>query len=47
MTERSMKNQIISIVIASLFLLQSCGGFKKVDTREIPISGPERAKKKR
>ena len=22
----------------------SCGGFKKVDTRKIPISGPERAK---
>ena len=23
----------------------SCGGFKKVDTRKVPISGPERAKK--
>ena len=23
----------------------SCGGFQKVDTRKVPISGPERAKK--
>ena len=26
-------------------LITSCGGFKKVDTRKVPISGPERAKK--
>ena len=25
--------------------LLNCGGFKKVDTRKVPISGPERAKK--
>ena len=25
-------------------LLASCGGFQKVDTRKVPISGPERAK---
>ena len=35
-------------IIACFFLLSSivsCGGFKKVDTRKVPISGPERAKK--
>ena len=35
-------------IIAFFFLLSSivsCGGFKKVDTRKVPISGPERAKK--
>ena len=26
-------------------ILSSCGGFQKVDTRKVPISGPERAKK--
>ena len=29
----------------SFFTFSSCGGFKKVDTRKVPISGPERAKK--
>ena len=35
-------------IFACLFLfsqITSCGGFKKVDTRKVPISGPERAKK--
>ena len=35
-------------IIACFFLfstITSCGGFKKVDTRKVPISGPERAKK--
>ena len=35
-------------IIACFFLLSSivsCGGFQKVDTRKVPISGPERAKK--
>ena len=35
-------------IFACFFLLSSivsCGGFKKVDTRKVPISGPERAKK--
>ena len=35
-------------IIACFFLFSSivsCGGFKKVDTRETPISGIERAKK--
>ena len=35
-------------IIAYFFILSSivsCGGFKKVDTRKVPISGPERAKK--
>ena len=35
-------------IIACFFLFSSivsCGGFKKVDTRKVPISGPERAKK--
>ncbi len=34
-------------IFVCLFLFSSvvaCGGFKKVDTRKIPISGPERAK---
>ncbi len=34
-------------IIVCFFLFSSivsCGGFKKVDTRKIPISGPERAK---
>ena len=34
-------------IIACFFLFSSvvsCGGFKKVDTRKVPISGPERAK---
>ena len=34
---------IASFIIFSLVV--SCGGFKKVDTRKVPISGPERAKK--
>ena len=36
-------------IIACFFLFSSivsCGGFKKVDARKVPISGPERAKKK-
>ncbi len=33
----------ISFIIISL--VSSCGGVKKVDTRKVPISGPERAKK--
>tara|TARA_X000001036_G_scaffold378531_1_gene368918 strand:- start:57 stop:590 length:534 start_codon:yes stop_codon:yes gene_type:complete len=35
-------------IFAYFFLFSaivSCGGFKKVDTRKVPISGPERAKK--
>ncbi len=35
-------------IIACFFLFSSivsCGGFQKVDTRKVPISGPERAKK--
>ena len=35
-------------IIACFFLFSSivsCGGFKKVDARKVPISGPERAKK--
>ena len=35
-------------IIAYFFILSSiisCGGFKKVYTRKVPISGPERAKK--
>ena len=34
-------------IFARFFLFSSivsCGGFKKVDTRKVPISGPERAK---
>ena len=34
-------------IIACFFLFSSivsCGGFQKVDTRKVPISGPERAK---
>jgi len=34
-------------IFACFFLFSSivsCGGFKKVDTRKVPISGPERAK---
>ena len=34
---------IASFIIFSLIV--SCGGFEKVDTRKVPISGPERAKK--
>ena len=41
-----MRNFIKIIVYSFLFSsIVSCGGFKKVDTRETPISGPERAKK--
>ena len=41
-----MRNFIKIIVCFFLFsLIVSCGGFKKVDTRKVPISGPERAKK--
>ena len=42
-----MRNFIKIIVYFFLFsLLVSCGKgfFKKVDTRKVPISGPERAK---
>ena len=41
-----MRNFIKIIVYFFLFSsVVSCGGFKKVDTREVPISGIERAKK--
>ena len=40
-----MRNFIKIIACFILFsLLTSCGGFQKVDTRKVPISGPERAK---
>ena len=40
-----MRNLIKIIASFILFLsIVSCGGFKKVDTRKVPISGPERAK---
>ena len=40
-----MRNFIKIIVCFFLFSsVVACGGFKKVDTRKIPISGPERAK---
>ena len=40
-----MRNFIKIIACFILFSsLTSCGGFKKVDTRKVPISGPERAK---
>ncbi len=40
-----MRNLIKIIASFVLFLsIVSCGGFKKVDTRKVPISGPERAK---
>ena len=41
-----MRNFIKIIVLFFLFSsVVSCGGFKKVDTRKVPISGIERAKK--
>ncbi len=41
-----MRNFIKIIAFFLIFLLTaSCGGFQKVDTRKVPISGPERAKK--
>ena len=41
-----MRNFIKIIVIFFVFsTIVSCGGFKKVDTRKVPISGIERAKK--
>ena len=41
-----MRNFIKIIACFFLFsLMVSCGGFQKVDTRKVPISGPERAKK--
>ena len=40
-----MRNLIKIIALFLLFSsIVSCGGFKKVDTRKVPISGPERAK---
>ena len=40
-----MRNFIKIVACFILFSsLTSCGGFKKVDTRKVPISGPERAK---
>tara|TARA_B100000886_G_scaffold315362_1_gene253281 strand:+ start:491 stop:1006 length:516 start_codon:yes stop_codon:yes gene_type:complete len=40
-----MRNFIKIIALFFLFSsIVSCGGFKKVDTRKVPISGPERAK---
>ena len=41
-----MRNFIKIIACFFVFsLMVSCGGFQKVDTRKVPISGPERAKK--
>ena len=41
-----MRNFIKITAYSLIFsILVSCGGFKKVDTRKVPISGPERAKK--
>ena len=41
-----MRNFIKLIACFFVFsLMVSCGGFQKVDTRKVPISGPERAKK--
>ena len=41
-----MRNFIKIIALFFLFSsIVSCGGFKKVDTRKVPISGIERAKK--
>ena len=41
-----MRNFIKIIACFFVFsLVVSCGGFQKVDTRKVPISGPERAKK--
>ena len=41
-----MRNLIKLIACFFLFSsIVSCGGFKKVDARKVPISGPERAKK--
>ena len=41
-----MRNFIKIIALFILFSsIVSCGGFKKVDTRKVPISGIERAKK--
>ena len=40
-----MRNFIKIIACFILFSsIVSCGGFKKVDSRKVPISGPERAK---
>ena len=40
-----MRNLIKTTLCFFIFsLIVSCGGFKKVDTRKVPISGPERAK---
>ncbi len=40
-----MRNFIKIIVCFFLFsVVVACGGFQKVDTRKVPISGPERAK---
>jgi hypothetical protein len=38
-----MKNLIFVIILS--IITQGCGGFKKVDTRKVPVTGPERAKK--
>ncbi len=40
---RNFFKLFICFIIFSI--LSSCGGFQKVDTRKVPISGPERAKK--
>ena len=40
---RNFFKLFICFIIFSI--LSSCGGFQKVDTRNVPISGPERAKK--
>ena len=40
-----MRNSIkITAYFLIFSLIISCGGFQKVDTRKVPISGPERAK---
>ena len=43
----NIKFIILATLLTVFFLTSSCGKgfFKKVDTRQVPISGPERAKK--
>ena len=43
----NIKFIILATLLSVFFLTSSCGKgfFKKVDTRQVPISGPERAKK--
>jgi len=45
-SKSEMRNLIKIFTLFFLFLsIVSCGGFKKVDTRKVPISGEERARK--